>query len=104
MFIWGEKGYTCIKSNVCRLGLFHEKDTNTVSKPEKKTTLYEEIPNNFWDKKEWIFYYYFKSHVRKKVMLVLFVLLSLKVLYSIRIPSCTYIAYKIRIYQGVTML
>ena len=48
-----------------------KKIQNTVSTPEKKSTLYEEIPIIPWDEKGWIFYHYFKSNVRKNVMPVL---------------------------------
>ena len=48
-----------------------EKIQSTVSTPKKKTTLYEEVPKNSWGEKEWIFYHYFKSNVRKNVMPVL---------------------------------
>lgn len=45
-----------------------KKIQDTVSTPEKESSLYEEIVVNSWSEKEWIFYRYFKSNVRKKVI------------------------------------
>ncbi len=48
-----------------------EKVQNIISTPENRSTLYEEIPINPWNEKEWCLYRYFKSNVRKKVMPIL---------------------------------
>ncbi|MGC1120150.1 MAG: winged helix-turn-helix domain-containing protein [Candidatus Methanofastidiosia archaeon] len=44
---------------------------NMLSFPEEKTTLYEEIPENFWEEPEWALFNYFKNDIRKQAMPVL---------------------------------
>jgi hypothetical protein len=44
---------------------------NMLSFPEWKTTLYEEIPENFWEEPEWALFNYFKNDFRKQAMPVL---------------------------------
>ncbi len=44
---------------------------NSLSPPEEKTSLYEEISHNPWDEKEWALYHKFKDNVRVLVMPVL---------------------------------
>ncbi len=48
-----------------------EKMKNFLSPPEEKTSLYEEIPHNAWNDREWALYHKFKDNVRTLVMPVL---------------------------------
>ncbi len=48
-----------------------EKIKDSLNPPEEKTSLYEEIPHNPWNEKEWTLYHRFKDNVRVLVMPVL---------------------------------
>ncbi len=48
-----------------------QKIHNVMTPPNQKTTLYEEIAHNPWDKKQWALYHHFKHNIRAPVMPIL---------------------------------
>ena len=68
----GVKGVTWL-SKVTSLDweLSLEKMYNQLVQPEKKSTLYKEVPSIFWNKKEWNLYFTFWPNVNMKVVQIL---------------------------------